>query len=562
MKTKNANISATLARSGFTPEWLARFDGAAITLAPDLAVRGGLVSLAARLRGVEISEVRYPPAWTRELLQTRPVEAVGVLAQASALLSAFETAHTEAGRVALQYKDELAAVVDRLIKVGVAPPTARSVEALLLLGSLSHYAFNVVSEKLAAELRGTLGFRVWRAVTKVVRLRDTTGREGHLPTRNLPDWVRLQLADAEVLRAESLYPARSLDLELALNVPPAWSTPDNDWIGRLLLERAKNGEATVRERGTAALGLWERAVEQMRTEDVRRELEVLVRDFEAEASQKETATGLRWVAACLKQNMRSGKDVCTVWPEIDVRCLSVTRKAMCALDVPDSIADGTRVLLEHSILQNAGVHRRRVIDTLRVGGWTEQATRVLGRVVEDPDSEAWLRCRALFAIGFLQERGTGVQAILKRACELARARLALPEPPRAQVSEVHAALFAIGDCFGAEGAQEGAKWIRRKLNEPRRDLGAFPPTEAEQPCLLRDLVDISKGKKALYPIARAAAYMVAFTAAKPTDDPAEDDHSDALLAELEKHDDMATQKVATLGSKRLNDLRHDLRVNW
>jgi len=563
IQTQPANLTAAL-KGRLTDQMLARFDSAAITLAPDMARTGGLVSLAARLRDVEISQVHYPPGWTRELLRSRPADAVGVLAQASALLSAFEAAHSEAGRISLQYKDELAAVVDRLIRIGVAPPTARSGEALLLLGSLAHYAFDVVAMKLAEELRGPLGFRVWRAVTKVVRLRDTSSRRRHLPTRNLRDWVRLQLADAESLRGQSLYPARSLDLELALSVPPDWSPPDDDWAGRLLLERAKNCHATVRERGTAALGLWERAVRHGRVESVRDELQRLLKDFESvaeDAVRNEVATGLRWVAANLRQNIDTGVAVSTNWPEIDERCLQVTRTATADLDeVPASIQAATRILIEHAILQNAGVHRRRAIDTLRAGGWTDQASRALGRVLENPDSDAWLRCRALFAIGFLQERGPGVQAILRLACEKARYRLALPDPARAQVSEMHAALFAVGDCFGAEGAEEGANWIRKKLDEPRRDPGAARPPGPDEPGLLKGLVDISN-RDTLYPIARAAAYMVTFTAAKPSGNPSEDpsgpDSSEELLGALAKHPDTTTQNLARRGQRRLKKLHND-----
>jgi hypothetical protein len=504
--------------------------------------------------------VRYPPGWTRELLRTRPLAAVGVLARASALLSAFETAHGETGLISLHYKDELASVVDDLIKVGVAPPTARSVEALLLLGSLSHYAFDVVAAKLAAALRGPLGFRVWRAVTKVVRLHSTISRDGHLPTKDLKDWVRLQLADAESLRADSLYPARSLDLELALTVPPDWSTPDNDWVGRMLLARAENPDATVRERGMAALGLWERAVRMKRTQEVRGMLGELIKAFETRADdENEVTTGLRWVAASLRNNMATGAAVTTSWPSINERCLTVTRKATKDLEeLPPSIRAATGVLIEHAILQNAGVHRRRAIDTLRAGGWTAEVTRALGNILDDQNSEAWFRCRALFAIGFLQERGSGVQTILQQACERAAARLDPSDPPRAQISEMHAALFAVGDCFGAEGAEKGASWIRTKLDEPSPDPVAPGRPNPKDPGLLKRLVDASKQGDNLSPIARAAAYMVTFTA-KPSEDPAANDSPDSLLlADLERHPDSATQKVAALGTKRI----HELRAKW
>ena len=57
-----------------------------------------------------------------------------------------------------------------------------------------------------------------------------------------------------------MYAGRSLDLELAISVPAEWSPPDDDWVGETPLERAWNNNATIRERGTAAMGLWQRAM--------------------------------------------------------------------------------------------------------------------------------------------------------------------------------------------------------------------------------------------------------------------------------------------------------------
>ena len=38
----------------------------------------------------------------------------------------------------------------------------------------------------------------------------------------------------------------------------------DDWVSQALLARARNNEATIRERGTAAMGLWQRALAEGR----------------------------------------------------------------------------------------------------------------------------------------------------------------------------------------------------------------------------------------------------------------------------------------------------------
>ena len=47
--------------------------------------------------------------------------------------------------------------------------------------------------------------------------------------------------------------------------PPGHRLGD-DWVGEALLTRAWNNEATIRERSTAAMGLWQRAMGQGRAE--------------------------------------------------------------------------------------------------------------------------------------------------------------------------------------------------------------------------------------------------------------------------------------------------------
>jgi hypothetical protein len=94
----------------------------------------------------------------------------------------------------------------------------------------------------------------------------------------------------------------------------------------------------------------------------------------------------------------------------------------------------------------AVVYRRHAIDALLAGGWTLPVTRALEQVLVHPEAEPWLRCRALFALGFLQERDIGVERILREAYERAHQALQADQS-RSAASEMHAVLFAIGDCF-------------------------------------------------------------------------------------------------------------------
>ena len=112
-------------------------------------------------------------------------------------------------------------LVRRLILISVAPPTSRNYDAQILLGMLASYAFEPMRDRLDSQLRySPMGFRVWRAITKLVML-----SEGGEHTDALKAWVRQLIRDSEELRKHSLYAGSSLDLELAITVPAAWSPP-------------------------------------------------------------------------------------------------------------------------------------------------------------------------------------------------------------------------------------------------------------------------------------------------------------------------------------------------
>jgi hypothetical protein len=189
--------------------------------------------------------------------------------------------------------------------------------------------------------------------------------------------------------------------------------------------------------------------------------------------------------------------------------------------IPERILSGTGTLVENALLQNAGVHRREAIDTLAAGGWSEQVSRAFRRVLEHKESEPWFRCRALFAVSFLQDREPRIDTILRQAYKAAKANLESgSEPTRGMISEMHAVLFAIGDVFGATGAENQAGQVRRFLNGS-----------------LKDLLNATYSNPDLYRVARAIGYLVMVTAQT------RDGTSRQMLESLQDHPDEATRNL-------------------
>ena len=514
-------------------------------LAPDLDGRGGLSSLALRLdpdRGrtrVEepILAARVPPGWTSRILKDRPVSEVGVLMQASALLSELmsadrmKAASFPAG-ICDRYQAEIELLVKRLIFISVAPPTAQNYDAQILLGMLASYAFEYMREPLENKLRySPMSFRVWRAITKLVIL----GQDG--PHANeLRAWVRDLICDAEDLREYSLYAGRSLDLELAITVPAAWSPPDDDWVGNALLVRARDPRATIRERGTAAMGLCERALNQGGDRTIGH-LRELIAEFRDPKSRPDAEAGLRWVAATVEQAVETGDPICNHWPDVDEPWFGHVQAAARGLantEIPAHLLTGTQNLFRHMILQNAGVYRRQALETVVASGLTRPVARALAAVLQHEKDQAWLRVRAEFALGFLQQPDAKTETALTEACEHAYRTLMADgdKPERAHITELHASLFAVGDCFGVPGAQERARTTRSRL---RRILEDLATTGGDRAIVLRRP-------------ARAAAYLLTATAQSTAHDVADHeagpDLSHELLQKLEQHPDEVTAKLS------------------
>jgi hypothetical protein len=542
-----APVLATALRKGLTTRQLRGLDEIIGALAPDLDGTGGLSSLALRLAAAGRARIgesslaaRVPPRWTRKVLTDPPTDEVGVLMQASALLSEFMVAE-RMGTPSIvtgirdRYSKDMELLVRRLILISVAPPTSRNYDAQIMLGMLASYGFEPMRDRLESQLRySPMSFRVWRAITKLVMLRADGEQADALRV-----WVRRLIRDAERLRTRSLYAGRSLDLELAITVPAAWSPPADDWAGDALRARARDNEATIRERGTATMGLWQRALEQGGADLKRAEedLRGLITEFRAPDYRPDAAAGLRWLAATMEHVIDKGEVVCNDWPDIDEPWFRHVQKAADELDnagIPAHLLGGTKNLFRHMILQNAGVYRRQALETVVTSGWNEPVARALGSLLQTEKDQAWLRVRVEFALGFLQRPDIWTEADLTDACEHAYKNLRLDEipndqrPQRACVTEMHGSLFAVGDCFGVTGAGEHAVTARERLRPILESLAGM--TDSPRALILRRP-------------ARAAAYLLTATA-QPRTSGAGKDLSQELLEKLEHHPDPVTAKLS------------------
>lgn len=545
--TGPANFSHALARGTFANIKLQKLDEVIVALAPVSATHAGsLSSFAICLRGLKDRESlsnRVPASWTQEILQKPGDDEFGVLTQASALLSEFlaaeEIQKADSKSIAVRslrdrYSKEIAQVVDQLIMLAFAPPTPRSVEALIVLGALGGYAFDIVKRSLDHALSHPLGFRIWRVMTTLVMLK----RANRVP--GLKNWTEQWLTEADDLRGRSLYPARSLDLELAINVPPGWSPPEQDWAGRALIARATNTDATIRERGTAIMGLWQRAMAHQHSEwqSSTAGLETLLSKFESAATKTDMHHGVQWTAAALRQAMEHNVAVCNEWPQVGGSWMQHVNEAVRYLKrqvIPQDVLPGTVTLFRHSLLQNAGVYRRQAVEALVAGGWTEPVARALERFLELETNESWIRIRALFALGFLQHRDPSVENYLSDSCHHAYSNLK-DNPSSAQIAEMHAALFAVGDCFGAtEVSLDEVRRMRESVRGVLTKLISSGRTERDD----------------LYPVSRACAYLLTFMIL-PREGQAED-LAERLLKELTKHPDKITRQLSRWALKNRLD---------
>ncbi len=541
----HAPALTTALRQGLSARQLSSLDEIIGALDPRVDGTGGLSSLALRLSAEQRHEMkgssltaRIPPGWTMKTVTDVPADEVGVLIQASALLSEFITvdkldmpgAVTE---IRGRYRSEMDLLVRRLILISVAPPTSRTYDAQILLGMLASYAFELTRDRLEAELRDSpMSFRVWRAITKLVML-----SKGGEQTEGLRQWAARLLGDAGELRNRSLHAGYSSDLEFAVMVPAAWSPGGRDWVGDALWARARDNNATIRERGTAAMGIWERAVSGDRPDlpAIEKQLGGLITEFRDARTRPDAAAGLAWIADTLELAIATRQPVCNTWPQVGYEWFRHVQEAADHLDnadVPAHLLAGTKSLFRHMILQNAGVYRRQAIETVVTSGMNRAVARALGHLLKIEENEPWLRIRAQAALGFMQVHDYQAEMDLTTACVQAHQKLDPyatpddPQPPRSQVTELHASLFAVGDCFGVTGAEERAAEAREKLRYVLTDLATMEGDRANR----------------LRRPARAAAYLLTVTAQPRVG--GKEDLSQVLLEKLSQHKDPVTSKLS------------------
>jgi hypothetical protein len=264
------------------------------------------------------------------------------------------------------------------------------------------------------------------------------------------------------------------------------------------------------------------------------ELRELIKEYSDSEYRPDVASGNQWVAATLTKALDDNTPVCTRWPVMHEPWFNAVITAGTHLDakltIPTELRSATKTLFEHAILQNNGVVRRKAIDTIVAAGWAAEVTDAVIEVLKSVPGDPWLRIRALFALGFLQHRDISVENALVDACENAWGRLQEDESTAAMATEVHAALFAIGDLFGTRDsdAKEHARSTRTKIATMLEGIAADPNSNAQ--------------------VARAAAYMLTVTAQSRTVDKRKD-LSQLLLEQLARHSDEVTKGLSrwTLG---------------
>jgi hypothetical protein len=527
-------------RINFTSTVLKELDEAIDTATTDHDHAVGLAQFAVRMRGLQNREslnASIPPAWTageRGEDGEFATDELHILADASTQLRHFLTAQKlgiGSERVRSDARKKITGLVDRLILIAGAPPTPRNVEAQILLGSLARFAFEITLERLEASLRGSpLGFRTWRSLTKLMLLsrneRDAF-IDGGLRAR-----LSALMSEANRMRAKSIYPGRSLDLELAISVPPGWLGAN--FVTKMLMARAQDPGVTLRERATAAHGLWERAVEhhQQNEPHFQEQMGALLRSFkESEADRPDIVNGLRWAVTTIEHVMHRNIPVCNDWPKVDEPWIEPITEAADLLEqdnLPDRIRVGTRQLFLHILLQNAGVQRRKAIDTLTAGGWVEPVVRALASVLRDERTEGWIRVRGVFALGFMQHRSaTSTQALITACQEAYQRVIQAPEPSKSDINELHAAIFAIGDAFGALGGEKQARAVRDEL----------------EPVLTSLVEDGRLHQPGMHQVARAIVYTLTFTAQHRTG-AEQEDLAQRLLKLLATHPDDVTARFS------------------
>ena len=541
-------LVAFLAHDGDIPDatTLHALDDAIVTIGHAQGVThvGGLAQFAARMKDPVGDDPKYawlPPDWLADRINAESDSEAQVLVQAAWLIHEFRVAagaQVTVDAIRNYHQTTINKVVDRLILMSNGLQSSRYIEAQLLLAGLARHDLTTVMQGLSASIFGSpLGFRSWRSVTRILHVAralefSEDPQDQHL-VNNVKVWILGLVQAAAGLRGSSIFPGRALDVECFISVPWNWAEPD--LVTQALFERARDEHATVRERGTAAMGIWQRAVEHSKEDDVRDALQELCDDFRSRTEPDDLKNGFNWIALTLNKAMADGKAVCTTLPECDQPWHQVVEEAAEALGagLPDWLLPPTRALFRHALLQNSGVERRRSIDALRAAGLAGTLSNQLLALLGDRriKTERWLRVRALFALSFVRGGLSEADRFrLLQVCQTIANDVMGGMGNNASVAELHEALFTIAEVFGVTGVEPTS--VVEKARDVRAVLGRT----------LTDLVENGHTEPANHRlIGRAVAYLLTFTAQSGADD-----MSRQLLNHLSEHPtDRVTARFST-----------------
>jgi len=418
-----------------------------------------LVALRSRLDGGLAAGVRVPAGWLDGLVGIESDDAGLLLCQGAALLAALGPVNQHTWwPTNPEHLRHLQPLTERLLLLAMAPPVPGSSEAHQLVAQLAARQFDPVFDRVRHAIRShPLGFRSWRSISAALRSTQTDG-----PTSGL----RNLLLSANDLRAQSLFPARCLDIEALL-----YAGPDMR-IDHVLEQRAANPAATGRERTLATLAIIDRlglTPESRLT--VERSIARLERDLKERGED-----GLRWAISVL-DGVRND-ELTTFIPEDDnalvvtQATLAIPERAVAAdrpqpFRLPGDSGDGGPSLLRdalcfltrQALLQSHGVYRRNAIDTLRSSNTHLWALNAFNAVLADDRNPTWLRTRAAFAIGLCgANRDYEIEQTLLNVLHDTLGRLDAKSDLSNELTEAaHTTFFAIGDCYGHSPPPDGAQ---------------------------------------------------------------------------------------------------------
>jgi hypothetical protein len=257
---------------------------------------------------------------------------------------------------------------------------------------------------------------------------------------------------------------------------------------------------------------------------VEQQLRKIIHDFRTSDARAGAEGAMEWLAVTLEHALDSPIPSCSDRPRVGRDWFSAVEEAAGSLDesaIPERLCPATKSLFRHVLLQNGELERRKAIDTLVAGGWQEAISSALEKVLKDVRGESWIRVRALFSLGFLQRRDRAVANMLSTSLNEIYSGITKSDNSMqpSQISEMHAVLFAIGDCFGADlDLQGGRTRVRNKIEPILREV------------IFNGLVDQPENAA----LARAVAYALTFIAQdrRHADSP---DFTEELLDHLKCH---------------------------